>query len=122
MLLLFVGCACKPVQRVITVCRIDQESADCAKGDKKFVLKFPSEMVGYYAFQQDSMILLSDRLEECETNGRLPRNDTTWMDMQTCEISFNDCNGLDFSLMNGFFAVDSSSRQKIIDRLEFCKR
>jgi hypothetical protein len=121
-LLLFVGCACKPVQRIITICRIDQEIADCAKGDKNFVLQFPKEMRQFYAFQEDSMILLGDRLEECEVKGSLPRNDTTWEDMQTCEIGLQDCNGLDFSLMSGFFAVDSKSRQKILDRLEFCKR
>lgn len=122
-LLLLVGCAsCKPTVRSITVCRIDQEIADCAKGDKKFVLQFPKEMQEFYAFQEDSMILLSDRLEECEVKGSLPRNDATWEEMQTCQIGLTDCSGLDFSLMSGFFAIDRISKQKVIDRLEFCRR
>ena len=124
-LLLFVGCAsCKKAIRTIDICQIftlDQK-AYCAVGDEKYELKFPDELTNWYAYSEESQLLLGSRLEECEVKGSLPRNDKTWEEMQVCYIGINDCSGLELDLLDGFFAVNSKGKQKIQDRLEFCTR
>lgn len=123
-LFLLAACAsCKPSIRLVDICRLfpEDNAASCAKGDKKYDLAFPTQLVGYYAFHEESLNLLGARLEECEVNGRLPRGDTTWDEMNACVITMQGCGQASHDDLFDHYAVPPKSQRKILDRLNWCK-
>lgn len=103
--------------RLISICRIDTPRASCARNNKNFQREYPEEMVGWVAWDEEANQLLGSRLEQCESDGKLPPNDRTLDQMRMCAIGAN-CG----SDLVGYWATDPEGRNKIKDKLEWCRR
>jgi hypothetical protein len=124
--LLFSGCVTNV--RKIDVCVVDVFSnhADCARNDKKYEKKL-EDLSGWSAFSDVDFELIANRLAECSTVGKLPREDI-FSKVETCEIYFETktalCNNIikDIEYVDGFIATDESGLNKIKSRFDFCMR
>lgn len=123
-LVLVASCASCNSIRSIDVCLINdaQHLANCALKDVKYIKQYPSQMLGYSAFDKVAMSELGDKLVQCDTDGRLPSGDSTLSDMHICQITASGCGDLSLSSLDGYYAVPPSSLQKIKDKLSFCTR
>lgn len=124
-LALLVSCAsCKKPARSLDICSIDVVAAiaNCAHADEKYTVSFPDAMMFWIAFPRESLLLLANRLETCEIDGKLPPDDNTIGEMHTCPILPGGCGELSFPELQGYFAVSGEGFDKIKAKIEFCKR
>lgn len=124
-LFLLVGCAsCRDPKRLIDICQIftDEEMGYCAKGDKKSQRTFPWQFDKWTCWSELSQQRLGEKLEQCELDGKLPRGDKTWQDMNTCLMNKDSCDNVSFSVMDGYFCTNDKGKQMILSRLEFCTK
>jgi hypothetical protein len=110
--------SCQSTTRLITLCAIDEKAAigNCATKDKKWTLHFPDEMQNFYAWSEGGMLDLAFKLSACEQDGKLPKDDDTWNELNPCVIG-QTCD----KSLNGYYATDPNGAKKLQQKLEWCR-
>lgn len=122
-LILLASCAsCRPL-RSNDICLIDSDAriADCARLKKKYQLKFPEQMIGWSAFDVSDFLFISNMLEQCEQDGKLPRKDYL-AEMDICIIDAQSCGRKSLRSIDNFYAFEPLTMQKLRQRINNCIR
>lgn len=78
-------------------------------------------MLGWSAFNTEDFIYISNVLEQCEQDGKLPpKNYLTAMDI--CVIESQGCGKKSLRQIDTFYAFEPRTMQKLIQRLNNCVR
>lgn len=106
--------------RKIDVCMVQGEVAECANGDDKYKLQYPTQMLGWHCWDLEAQMLLGESLQTCEADGKLPRDDQTWYRMGVCEIYKDNFVKMPCGDVNGFICTNPEGAQKIESKLTYC--
>ena len=93
---------------------IQEGIGECSDSDKDYQLKFPSEMGGWVCWDLKAQMLLGERLQQCEQDGKLPKNDQTWIDMLTLTCP-------DDGILDMYICTNQSGSHKIKSKLDWCR-
>ena len=126
-LLLLVGCVST---RNVDVCvlSVPSDKATCAKRSKRYNLKI-SSMRGWFAMDDISYQILSEKIAQCNVDGKLPKEDI-FRYIEVCEIASDHvlcqyngtANAEDKMYVHEWIATNESGLQKIKSKLDFCMR
>jgi endo-beta-N-acetylglucosaminidase D len=108
--------------RSVEICRIELPTANCSIRDKTVIKQYPDDLLEWKAMSEQDLDYLASKLEQCEVDSKLPKNDNTFDELSLCTISKLNCGLLEHWQVNGYYSFSPLSIRRIKSKLDFCKR